>query len=168
MADKPPQKVFVKEDNSARIRCETCGLVRKVRVQNVASHAPVVRIRCTCTAVFPVQFEHRKSYRKVVNLEGTYRVLLDEESIIPDLSQARKATSCRIENISMYGAGFSVLGRHRIDKDARIILGFTLDDSNRTWIQKTGVVRRVDGSYIGLKFDEEASPDRALGFYLML
>ena len=67
----------------------------------------------------------------------------------------------------MHGAGFSALGRHRIEKNARLILGFTLDNPKRTWIEKIGVVQLVDGSYLGLRFEEPASTDRELGFYLM-
>lgn len=166
MTEEPAQKIFVKEDNSAKIHCESCGLVKTVHLQNTASLASVVRIRCTCAAVFPVRFEYRKFYRKATNLEGTYQMLFDERDI-PDFSLAKKTINCRIENISMHGAGFSAMGRHRIEKNARIILGFTLDNPKRTWIEKTGVVQLVEGSYLGLRFDEPASTDRELGFYLM-
>ncbi|MBU4178019.1 MAG: hypothetical protein L6364_01495 [Desulfobulbaceae bacterium] len=128
--------------------------------------ASVVRIRCTCAAVFPVRFEYRKFYRKATNLEGTYQMLFDERDI-PDFSLAKKTINCRIENISMHGAGVTILGRHRIVTQARLILGFTLDNPKRTWIEKTGVVQLVEGAYLGLRFDEPASTDRELGFYLM-
>ncbi|MHB1380552.1 MAG: hypothetical protein ACYCX0_13140 [Desulfurivibrionaceae bacterium] len=166
MTEEPAQKIFVKEDNSAKIHCESCGLVKTVYMQNLASLASVVRIRCACAAVFPVRFEYRKFYRKATNLEGTYRMLYDERDI-PDFSQAKKTINCRIENISMHGAGVTVLGRHRIVAQARLILGFTLDNPKRTWIEKTGVVQLVEGPYLGLRFDEPASTDRELGFYLM-
>lgn len=166
MAGEEAQKVFVKEDSCAKIHCETCGLVQTVRVQDLAAITPIVRIRCSCAAVFPVRFEYRRFYRKATNLEGTYRVLFDELDV-PDLSQARKTTNCRIDNISMHGAGFSTLGRHRIEKNTKLVLGFTLDNPQNSWIEKTGRVQLVEGSYIGLQFDEPASNDRPLGFYLM-
>ena len=166
MGEEQAQKVFVKEDNSALIRCESCGLVETVHMQDLVSLASVVRVRCACAAVFPVRFEYRKFYRKATNLEGTYQVLFDERDI-PDLSLAKKTINCRIENLSMHGAGFSALGRHRIEKSARLILGFTLDNPKRTWIEKIGVVQLVEGAYLGLRFDEPAGTDRELGFYLM-
>lgn len=166
MEEEHAQKVFVKEDSSAKIRCESCGLVGTVYMQDLAAVTPVVRIRCACAAVFPVRFEYRKFYRKATNLEGTYHVLFDERNI-PALSLAKKIINCRIENISMHGAGFSALGRHRIEKNARLILGFTLDNPKRTWIEKIGVVQLVEGPYLGLRFDEPASTDRELGFYLL-
>ena len=89
MAEEQAQKVFVKEDSSALIRCEACGLVETVRMQDLASLAPVVRIRCACAAVFPVRFEYRKFYRKATNLEGTDHMLFNERDI-PDLSLAQK------------------------------------------------------------------------------
>ncbi len=165
MPQEHAQKVFVKEDQSATIHCESCGLVQTVRMQDITSLAPVIRIRCACAAIFPVRFEYRKFYRKATNLEGSYQVLFDERDI-PDLSLTRKTINCRIENISMHGAGFSALGRHRIEKDARLILGFTLDNPQKTWIQKIGQIQLVEGSYLGLRFDEPANTDRELGFYL--
>ncbi|HIJ89519.1 MAG: PilZ domain-containing protein [Desulfobulbaceae bacterium] len=166
MAEKKVQKVFVKEDNCAKIRCYTCGLIKTVRLQDAAKISPEIKVRCVCTAVFLVRFEYRKFYRKATNLEGTYHVLFDGRDI-PDFSQAKKTTNCRIENISMHGAGFSTLGRHRIEKNGRLILAFTLDNPHKTWIEKTGVVQLVEGSYIGMRFDEPATTDKALGFYLM-
>jgi len=166
MGKEHAQKVFVKEDRSATIRCDACGLVKTVRLQDLAALTPLVQIRCTCATVFFVRFEYRKFYRKTTNLEGTYRVLYDERDI-PNLSQTRQTTNCRIENISMHGAGFSALGRHRIEKNTRLVLGFTLDNPQRTWIEKLGVVQLVEGCYIGIQFDEPASADRELGFYLM-
>lgn len=166
MEEEHAQRVFVKEDRSAKIHCEACGVVETVRMQDLAALAPVVRIRCACSAIFPVRFEYRKFYRKATNLEGTYHVLFDERDV-PDLSQAKKTTNCRIENVSMHGAGFSALGRHRIEKNTRLVLGFTLDNPQRTWIEKIGVVQLVEGSYIGIQFEEPASTDRELGFYLM-
>ncbi|MFA6499251.1 MAG: PilZ domain-containing protein [Desulfurivibrionaceae bacterium] len=166
MIDEQAQKVFVRDDNTAKIRCDTCGIIKTVRLQEAASLAPVVQVRCICTAIFPVRFEYRKFYRKATNLEGSYHVLFDERDI-PDLSLAKKTINCRIVNISMHGAGFSTLGRHRIEKNARLILGFTLDNPNRTWIAKVGVVQLVEDSYLGLRFDEPANTDRELGFYLM-
>jgi len=166
MVVEQAQRVFVKEDHSAKIRCESCGLVKTVRVQNLASLSPVIQIRCACAAVFPVRFEYRKFYRKATNLEGTYQVLSDEMDA-PTLSLGKKTINCLIENLSMHGAGFSTMGRHRIEKNARLILGFTLDTPKRTWIEKTGVVQLVDGTYVGLQFDEPASTDKELGFYLL-
>ena len=165
MAEEQAQKVFVKEDRSAKIHCESCGLVKTVRMEDLGPLAPVVRVRCGCTAVFSVRFEHRKFYRKATNLEGTYQVLFDERDI-PALSLARKTINCRIENLSLNGAGFSTLGRHRIEKNMRLVLGFTLDNPQRTWIEKTGVVRLIEGAYLGLQFDETTGDDRELGFYL--
>ena len=45
MGEEQAQKVFVKEDRSALIRCESCGLVDTVHMQDLASLTPVVRFR---------------------------------------------------------------------------------------------------------------------------
>lgn len=166
MAGEQIQKVFVREDGSAKIRCESCGRVKTVRAEGIGHSSPVVRIRCACSVVFPVRFEYRKSLRKATNLAGIYQLLSEQEDI-PELSRDEETINCRIENISMSGAGFSILGRQRIEENSRLIIGFTLDNLQKTWVEKTGVVRRVMGDYIGIQFDEPPSPDKDLGFYLM-
>ncbi|MFA7384532.1 MAG: PilZ domain-containing protein [Desulfurivibrionaceae bacterium] len=139
--------------------------MKTVRATGIAHSSTVVRIRCACSVVFPIRFEYRKTFRKAINLVGIYHVLFDNEDI-PELSQGKKTINCRVENISMYGAGFSVLGRHHIKENSRLLLGFTLDNLQKTWIEKTGVARRVTGAYIGMQFDEAANVDQTLGFYL--
>lgn len=166
MAGEQIQKVFVREDGRAKIRCEACGRVKTVRLEGIGHRLPAVRIRCDCAAVFPVHFEYRKSFRKTTKFVGTYHVLLEQEEL-PDFSQDKKTINCRIENLSMHSAGFPVLGRHGIKENSRLLLGFTLDNLQKTWIKKTGVVRRVEGAYLGMQFDEPAGVDRDLGFYLM-
>lgn len=148
------------------IRCDTCGLTKRMRVKNADSCQHTARIQCPCGAVFPVLFERRRHYRKTSRLTGSYQVLPEDETAFPAISQDKGTINCRIDDISLYGAAFSTLGQHRIKKGARIVLGFYLDDKNLSWIKKTGIVQRVEGLCIGMKFDEEPSPDKILGFYL--
>lgn len=165
MAGEQIQKVYVREDGSVKIRCESCGRINTVWVEGIGHRAPAVRIRCACTVVFPVRFEYRKSLRKGTNLVGIYQVLSEQEDV-PTLSQGKRTINCRVENISMHGAGFLALGLHRLKENSRLILGFALDNPNETWIVKIGVVRCVAGTYVGIHFDEPASVDQDFGFYL--
>ncbi|MFZ5775796.1 MAG: PilZ domain-containing protein [Thermodesulfobacteriota bacterium] len=165
MANNQPQKVFVKDDGSATIHCRPCGQVRVITLKDLAALKPVLNVKCGCGAVFPVRFEYRKFYRKATNLAGVFCKPFD--GIPPsELVNPLKKTNCRVENISMHGAGFVVLGRHMLQPGEQVFLGFMLDNQNKTWVEKSGIVRLVEGNCIGMEFDEPANNDKALGFYL--
>ncbi|MGV1100909.1 hypothetical protein ACUUL3_16045 [Thiovibrio sp. JS02] len=166
MGEEQVQRVFVRPDKRARVRCYECGLVKEVTLANIADLKPVMQVKCVCSAVFPVKFESRKFYRKGTSLEGTYRKRFDGDEG-GYLGSGKKKTNCRIENVSMLGAGFTVFGRHLLQPEDQVCLGFTLDDPRKTRIEKNCVVRVVDGNYIGVEFDEPANVDKAFGFYLM-
>lgn len=159
------QRVFVKEDGAATIHCHACGLVRVISMKNAAPPKPVLNVKCSCAAVFPIRIEYRKFYRKTTNLAGVYCKPYNGETP-SELINRLKKTNCRVENISMHGVGFSVMGKHLLQSGERIFLGFILDNHSQSWVEKSGTIRLVEGNYIGMEFDEPANTDKDLGFYL--
>ncbi len=159
------QRVFVKPDKKATVRCHACGLVRVVSLKNIADLKPRMNVKCNCGDVFPIKFEYRKFYRKGTELNGVYQKIYSGTSTDLETLATMNKVNCRVDNVSMHGAGFTILGNHMVQKGERVGLGFNLDNSAKTWVAKSGVVRVVDGNYIGMEFDEAA--DKYLGFYLM-
>jgi len=167
MTGSEPQRVLVKYDRSAKIRCPHCGMTKVVNLSSIAEVKPVMRVKCECSSVFAVKFEYRKFYRKKTDLAGVYRKYPGGENS-PQQPLSRKKMNCRVVNISMSGAGFVVLGEHVLAPGDRLLLGFALDNAQRTWVEKGGFVRVVEESYVGLEFEEAVNTlDKALGFYLM-
>ncbi len=160
------QKIVVKPGSAVKIRCQQCGLVKEVPPQNLAALKREIQVRCVCSAIFPVQFEYRKFYRKQTNLEGIYQKRLGGSEGC-SLALRRKKANCRVLNLSMHGAGFSVLGWHMLQAGDSLLLGFALDDHGNTWIEKRCVVRVVAENYVGVEFDEPANADKNFGFYLL-
>jgi len=159
------QRVFVKADGTAVIKCHSCGAVKNVDTRRLPSIKHVLKVQCDCKEIFPVRFEFRMSYRKDTNLLGVYRKIMNGQA--GQAISAKNKANCNVENISMHGARFKVMGGHFIKEGDPLSLGFQLDDGKDSWIQKTGVVRTVVDKYIGIEFDEPANEHRALGFYLM-
>jgi len=166
MTSNELQRVFVKSDNTAKVRCPSCGIFQTISISPEELRKLTRQVTCSCSAVFKIHILPRKFYRKDTNIEGTYFVL-DDNDHGQDLSHAIRRVNCRIENLSMTGAGFSTFGRHRIKEEDRLFICFFLDNPEKTRIGKSGVAKFIKGNCIGMAFDEPASDIKALGFYLM-
>lgn len=164
MADEQIQRVFIKGDNTGKIRCLSCGREKVATFDKALQQKSVLKVRCECSAVFSVRIEHRKFYRKETCLAGVF-----QKDCGPDYDAAldREKTNCRVVNISMHGAGFTVFGRQLLQVGDAVLLGFTLDNRQRSWVEKRGVVRLVRDNYIGMEFDTPAGSHKELGFYLL-
>jgi hypothetical protein len=74
-----------------------------------------------------------------------------------------------VEDISQTGIGLRIPGRHAILVSDVLSIAFTLDDKQKTDIQKSVLVRRIDDRFIGAEFvdhDTYTDTNRILGFYL--
>ena len=72
-----------------------------------------------------------------------------------------------INSISMTGIGFTTLTRNDLRKNDSLMVKITLDDREKSKIEKTAVVKWAQGRDIGCSFIEKDEYDRVLGFYLM-
>lgn len=165
MTDDQIQRVFLKSDNTVKIRCFSCGREKVVTFTKELQQKTVLKVKCECAVVFPVRIERRKFYRKETSLDGVYQK--DFGPGYATVPLVREKTNCRVANVSMEGAGFTVFGRHSLQKGDMLWLGFTLDNGQRSWIEKHGVARLVEGNYIGMEFDTPASSHKELGFYIL-
>jgi hypothetical protein len=165
MADAEIQRVYIKADNTGAIHCNACGGVKVVTFDKALRQKTLLKVRCQCSAVFTVRIEQRKFYRKETSLNGVFQKEFGAgfSSAVLD----REKTNCRVVNLSMQGAGFTVFGRHTLQVGDPIRLGFTLDNQQRTWVEKEGGVRMIQENYIGMEFATPASSHKDLGFYLL-
>jgi hypothetical protein len=142
------QKVYVRHDGTTVVKCHNCGTTKTV---------DAAKLKCSCQAVFQVFFEFRSAYRKKSSLDGYYA----KHSI------KKEWIKVRINNISMTGVGFITLNRNYLRKDDRLVVRISLDDSEKSKIEKSAVVECVQDRYIGCRFIELDEYDKILGFYLM-
>lgn len=151
-----PLKVYVNERDEATIVCSSCGKRKKVVAQQYMSQYKPVQVKCTCGFIFPIAFEKRKHYRKVVRIQGEYTVI----------EGSNDRGGMTILDISRTGVSFETHGDHFLRAGQTVKLRFVLDDADKSLISKSAEIRNVDGRRVGASFTERDFP-KALAFYLM-
>ncbi len=153
-------QVLDRKHNEARITCPSCHTTRVVDVTKYRSNKGPVKAKCGCGCVFSIQnlnVELRKFRRKETNLPGSYsRTDRDKKGFI------------RVKNISYSGIGFEIEGDDTIELNDVLGVKCLLDDDKKTEINRTVVVKHVDGRYIGAEFCDTQIFDLDLCYYLML
>jgi len=149
------QKVFVTQDNKAKVICPECGKVRQMDVSKFSNYEKEVRLKCTCVCKhsFGILLERRKHIRRAVNLAGTLTVDSTELPVtITDISRR----------------GLKVMLDEPVDLSVndKVILNFVLDDAGNSHVRKEVIVRKVMDTQIGVEFLSQDHYDK-LGPYLL-
>jgi hypothetical protein len=138
-------KVFLNDQQKATFKCPECEKSWTKDLSKFKNHEKMIRLKCKCPCghSFPVQLEKRRHSRKSTNLGGAF---------IHDLKKYRGVIT--IKNLSKSGIGFEHSSGHFIHEGDRLELRFNLDDSKKSYICKEGIIRKIDGDYIGVEFAE--------------
>lgn len=151
------KKVYVNEKNRVTIICPQCGNVKiyEAAQYKIAEGNRNIGISCTkCEANFTVFIDFRRYYRKIVSLQGVV------------YNQDEEFCKIVVENISRNGVGFSLEDVFALKLEEPINIQFTLDDEEKTFIRKKGIVRYIKDNFIGAEFVELQKFSKELGFYL--
>jgi predicted Zn finger-like uncharacterized protein len=145
------QAVHVRQDNSATVVCPHCEIRYAVNARKVRIRGRTSKLRCKCGHSFALFFEFRENPRRELNVEGYYRTI--KEIYIKGVARAIPTSEgfvrVLVQNISRTGIGFVVPTGHRLQVGDRVEVMFTLDDTKRSRIERTAVVRRVaEGNYL--------------------
>jgi hypothetical protein len=151
------EKVYVNPDNTAVVKCPHCDTTKIVPVGKFKGPKRQLKIRCTCKASFRVSFEFRKAYRKPTQLPGTYT----------KAAPAKGGGKMQVKDISMTGIRFATATPHNLAVGEALSVVFTLDDRNRSRVEKDVVIKWVKENEAGCQFTESAQYDKVFGFYLM-
>lgn len=147
----------IKPDNTAAITCPTCNKMINMRASSLQQGGRrSFRAKCSCKSVFRVQLDSRKYYRKSVNLQGNYMIIMGGQG----------GGTMSIDNISMGGVGFTVSGAHQLKTGQSLKLDFELNDKHRTTISKKVKVKSVNENAIGCEYARGETVNKALGFFL--
>jgi hypothetical protein len=151
------EKVYVNPDNTAVVKCPHCETTKIVPVGKFKGPKRRLKIRCGCKASFRISFEFRKAYRKKVQLSGDYT----------KVAPAQGRGKMQVKDISMTGIKFATATKHNLAAGEALSLAFTLDDRNRSRVEKDVVIRWVKDKEVGCQFTESLQYDKVFGFYLM-
>ena len=152
-----PQKAFVDKEFTASIKCPLCGNIKTFDVGKFKGKSHSIKVKCSCEAVFPVVIDFRKSYRKRVELAGTY-------SKVPP---AVAWSNMQVVDISVYGMGIVPTAAHNINVGDTLRVKFSLDDEQKSLVDKNVQVVSVNKQQIGCEFVDSLLQNRILGRYLM-
>ena len=152
------KKVYLNKNKEGHFNCGECGKARKLSARDSESHI-AKGVDCSCTSVTDVHLEQRQHFRKDVELIGTF------EKIYPDSSEMGKII---VEDISHTGMKFKTVTRNHLKKDDVIQIRFALKGNHNSIIAENGVVRFVNGLYVGIEFQHLSEHTKKLiGFHLM-
>jgi hypothetical protein len=152
------KKVYLNKNKEGHFNCGQCGKAHKLSAKDSESHI-AKGVDCSCTSVTDVYLEQRQHFRKDVEFIGTF------EKIHPDSSEMGKII---VEDISHTGMRFKTVTRNHLKRDDFIQIKFALKDNHNSIISENGVVRFVNGLYVGIEFQHLSEHAKKLiGFHLM-
>ena len=147
----------VDSNDMAIITCPDCGLIKKTSVSKFKNLKHKISTRCQCGRRFDLQLNFRSSYRKNVNLPGTFMVISPKSSHWCEML---------VRDISRTGVGFKNMDSVIVKTGDTVRVKFNLDNSKKTLIEKMVVVKTIKDQYIGCEFKDLALEEKELGFYL--
>ncbi len=144
------EQVFLHDLKSGAIECPHCRKLWKKDLSQLMHYdgKNVVRCKCPCGNIFSIQFERRRHGRKVTELTGSY---------VHDKTKVRGLISIR--NISKSGARLELNTHRMMPTGDRLVLKFNLDDAKKTYQCKEAIIKKTDGSTVGLEFCEADQDD---------
>jgi len=155
------ERVYPSASNTVNIICQECKKTKTVDVSKIANTSRTVKIKstCSCGHNWTTIIERRRQYRKIVNLPGTYDHVKDEKVL--------DRGGMKVVDISGGGVRLKLNVERNLQVGDHLDIEFHIDDSNRTLIKKSVVVRNVNGVYVGTSFRLAVAYDPVLGYYLM-
>jgi len=149
------KKVYVDENNRARVICPECGFKKNVDAMNFRDTKSMVKGKCKCSEGFDFTLEYRKHYRKKVKLPGEYIV-----------RKSGEIGEIIIRELSLTGIRFESMKPHQISTDDILDMKFKLDNPLRSEIRRLAKVIWIDKRNVGAQFNETKLFETDLSFYL--
>ena len=154
------QKVYLTSKQMATFSCPQCARSKTV---DVSKHSTLdkmitVNVKCPCGHAYKAILEKRKKYRKDTNLPGTYIHFID--------GQPRDRGLMTVKDLSTSGMKLQLNVKQNFAIGDQLQVEFHLNDTHRTLIKKTVIIRNQREQFIGTEFAPFETVDKALGFYL--
>ena len=154
------QKTYISSQKRAKIVCPQCLKYRVIDATNYIhlDRKVMVNVKCPCGNKFRTILEKRSQYRKKTNFVGLFKHMLGRQEIARGLMTVR--------DLSINGVKIEINDYYNICIDDRLQIEFHLDDSRRSLIQKSVIVKNINYPFIGTGFSPTENMDKVLGFFL--
>ena len=156
---KTMKKIYVTPKQQVSLTCDECSAVYTSAAPPRVRGNMVVRARCRCGHDIEAVFEYRQAYRKQVSLYGQFR---NTEGIA-------STQMAQVQNLSQSGLQFTTYGWRTVHQGDVITVSFTLDDAQRSRVNKQVEIRHVSEQSVGGQFcnTDQFAYQKEIGFYLM-
>jgi hypothetical protein len=153
------KKAYVTPKQQVSITCDECGGTYTNKVPTHIRGNMLVKARCRCGHDIDMIFEFRQAYRKPTNLRG----------LLQKHVTGTKGQAIQVQNLSQGGIKIVTREQREIHHDDICMLTFTLNNPQRSQIDKQIRVKYIDGQMIGAQFcpEDKFSYQKEIGFYLM-
>ncbi len=160
--DKQP--VFARDDGLVLLTCPHCGCQESISVGQFDTLGNAIWVQCPCTQSFTAVLEKRRSFRKVVQLDGYF-------TLSGDLGAGKTEGSIWgpmvVKDLSKAGLRFSSKKADLVKPGDLLMVRFNLDNSNQALIHKPARVISSTSEEVGCQFEGSDSYDITLGFYFI-
>ena len=153
------KKIYVNNQRCVAITCDACGKTYTNKAPLNIRGNTLVKARCQCGNDIEFVFEFRQAYRKPTSLYGQLQT--------SDHSSIRQPA--QIQNISRTGVRFATSKLRNIRQNDVLNVAFTLDDPQRSQVDKQIIVKYINQQAIGGQFspEDQLSYQKEIGYYLM-
>ena len=150
-------KAILDAENHANFQCPHCGQKWRKDVSRLAEANALrkLRCRCKCKESFQIKLDRRRHFRKQMNLTGAY---------IHDKRKTRGLI--HLKDISKSGARFDLSSKNFMHVGDILLIRFSLDDEDKTFVAKEGTIRKIDDKTVCIEFLATTSEDDTLSRYI--
>ena len=158
------QRVFATNEGSYVLQCPQCARNELVATDHFKKSGWILKVTCPCSCSFRIIREMRKAYRKEVRLSGSFAI---DSGGLNKLSALENWLSMEITNISKGGLNFKTPMTRLLNKGDTIKLRFALDNSKKSLIKTSAIIKSVGNNTVGCQFLNTDEYDSILGFYFL-
>ena len=140
------ERIFLNEKNLATFKCPKCSKSWQKDLSGFANKSKRIQLKCKCPCghTFPVVEERRNDFRKDITVTGAF---FDNQKEIRGL--------ITVTNISKSGVGLELSTKQSFRMGDKLQLKFNLDNHQKSFVDKEGVVKKIAGNYLGIQFLDE-------------
>lgn len=154
-----PQVIVVCNKNMAVIVCPNCNTRKRISAIQFKDINHAIKVKCPCGEQFEINFNFRLDDRKAAGLKETYRKISEHKAY---------EKKCQIVNLSPSGIAVKFFEAFDSLKHDELVVSFTLDDKEKTIVEREVRVCHVKGNlFDGQFFDHELDgKDKGIWAYL--
>lgn len=156
--------VFATDDGVYAIQCPKCEQTELVPANQFETNGWILGVTCSCNHSFRIIREMRKMHRKHVLLSGSFGRDPNNRN---NAEAIDNWSAMKVTNISKSGLNFTTPISRVLQVGDKIHLRFNLDNSTKSLINKSAMIKSVRDNNVGCQFKSNGKQDTTLGFYFL-